>query len=182
MTSIKQTSPTDITITLPTWGSWFFHGASRTLVSMKPLSECRPELGYAAHNFVYRVQPGSLKVAVWRSVGSNGESFNDGSGHTSGVSSSVYGVIACDDPAVKDRASVVTGTFGSKKKAEEQLNAFVAAVEEVMARVPLSQPEPVQVRAIGWDGCETARGRMSRPSVDGGTWVRVGSIVVGQVD
>lgn len=56
---------------------------------------------------------------------------------------------------------MVTGTFGSKKKAEEQLNAFVAAVEEVMARVPLSQPEPVQVRAIEWDGCETARGHVS---------------------
>eukprot|EP00035_Acanthoeca_spectabilis_P018520 m.394688 g.394688 ORF g.394688 m.394688 type:complete len:295 (-) comp16767_c0_seq24:351-1235(-) len=149
MTSITASSPTDITLTLGAWGAWFFHGTSRTLVSLKPLHECRPDLGMAQHNFVYRVQPGSLKVAVWREVAGNGESINTGDGHQSGVSSSIYGVIVCDDPAVRDRASVVIATFPSKQKAEAALQAFVAGVEEVLARVPLSQPEPVEVQADG---------------------------------
>lgn len=131
--------------------AWRFHAPSRTLTSTKPLAECRPHLELAQHNFVYRVQPGALKVRVWRFVGGGSGNNNnvhpDGNGvHTTGVSSTIYGVIFCDDPIVQQRASVVIGTFPTKKLAEEQLTAFVAAVEEVMARVPLTDPEPVSVR------------------------------------
>jgi len=126
-------------------------GASRTLVSHKPLGECRPDLPLAQHNFVYRVAPGALKVLVWRFVGGNGESVHDAGsgGHASGISSTVWGVVTCDDVAAKQRASVVIGNFGSKKAAEERLQAFVAGVEKVMARVPLTDPEPVLVQSDG---------------------------------
>lgn len=148
MTTITSSSPTDITLLVPAVAcSWHFHAPSRTLTSTKPLDQCRPHLELAQHNFVYRVQPGALKIRVWRFVGGSGHNVQEGNGdHTIGVSSTVFGVIFCDDPIVQQRASVVIGTFPTKKLAEEQLNAFVAGIEEVMARVPLTDPEPVSMQ------------------------------------